>query len=595
MAENVTFSELGLSESILKSLTELGYESPSPIQEATIPLMQEGGDLIGQAQTGTGKTGAFALPVLDKIDLSQRLPQVLVLTPTRELAIQVAEAFRAYARFIDGFHVLPIYGGHSYSQQIKHLKRGVHVVVGTPGRILDHLGRKTLDLSRLSCLVLDEADEMLRMGFIDDVEAIMSAASDDCQKAMFSATMPAPIAKIAREHLHKPSEVKIAAKTTTVERIEQQYLMLKNDQKLEALTRILEAEQYDALIIFVRTRSLTVELSEKLEARGHAAAPLNGDMNQAHREQTIRRLKSGQLDMVVATDVAARGLDVERISLVVNYDIPLDTEAYVHRIGRTGRAGRDGKAILLTTPREKRLLYAIEKATRQRLTPMPVPSLDLIAQRRADNFTAQVAEVLSDQPLTFYNDFLTQLQERLEVSSDELAAALLYIAQQENPLKVDMPELQVISRDQAGRERFRRDRDGRDGGRDRDGGRRRRDDRNDANKQTFRIEVGRTHGLQVSDVVGAIANEAQIDAQLIGRIRLFDEFSTVDLPKGMPQETMNHLKRVTVRGRRLSIAVDQHGERGGERRHRGSRNDRDGGGHRGRRDRNDRHDRGNRD
>jgi ATP-dependent RNA helicase DeaD len=373
MTTTVSFADLNLSEPTLKAVQELGYENPSPIQAATIPLILEQQDIIGQAQTGTGKTAAFALPVLSQIDLDQRLPQVIVMCPTRELAIQVSEAFQAYARYIKGFHVLPIYGGQAYGQQINALKRGVHVVVGTPGRVLDHLDKGTLKLSGIKTLILDEADEMLRMGFIEDIETIMDAAPKECQKTMFSATMPTPIAKIARKYLRNPEEVKIASKTSTVERIEQQFLMLRNNQKLDALTRILEAEEYDGCIIFVRTRSLTTELSEKLEARGHAVAPINGDMNQAAREQTIRRLKSGSLDIVIATDVAARGLDVERISLVINYDIPLDTEAYVHRIGRTGRAGRSGKAILLTTPREKRLLFAIERATKQKLTACHCP------------------------------------------------------------------------------------------------------------------------------------------------------------------------------------------------------------------------------
>ncbi|MFT5163395.1 MAG: ATP-dependent RNA helicase DeaD [Alteromonadaceae bacterium] len=569
----VTFADLNLSPETLKAVGELGYESPSPIQAATIPLILNNQDIIGQAQTGTGKTGAFALPVLSQIDLEQRLPQVIVMCPTRELAIQVSEAFQAYARYIKGFHVLPIYGGQAYGQQISALKRGVHVVVGTPGRVLDHLNKGTLKLTGIKTLILDEADEMLRMGFIEDIETIMDAAPSDCQKTMFSATMPAPIAKIARKYLRNPQEVKIASKTSTVERIDQQFLMLRNNQKLDALTRILEAEEYEGCIIFVRTRSLTTELSEKLEARGHAVSPINGDMNQAAREQTIRRLKSGQLDIVIATDVAARGLDVERITLVINYDIPLDTEAYVHRVGRTGRAGRTGKAILLTTPREKRLLFAIERATNQKLTSMPVPSSEMIAQRRADNFSAQVAEVMSANPLQFYQEFSAKLQEQLEVSESELAAALIFMAQERNPLQVDAEDFQSMDvyrnerdergggrDDRGGRERDRGDRGGERGG-ERGGRDRQRDD---SNKQTYRLEVGREHGVQVSDIVGAIANEARINAKEIGRIKLNDNFSTVDLPKGLEASVLDHLRKVQIRKRQIDITAVEGGHGGGE-------------------------------
>lgn len=585
MTTTISFSDLNLKPEIVKAVTELGYENPSPIQASTIPLVLQNQDIIGQAQTGTGKTGAFALPVLSQIDLGKKLPQVIVMCPTRELAIQVSEAFQAYARYIPGFHVMPIYGGQSYSQQINALKRGVHVVVGTPGRVLDHLDKGTLKLDGIKTLILDEADEMLRMGFIEDIEAIMDAAPSDCQKTMFSATMPAPIAKIAREYLQSPQEVKIASKTSTVERIDQQFLMLRNNQKLDALTRILEAEEYDGCIIFVRTRSLTVELSEKLEARGHAVSPINGDMNQATREQTIRRLKSGSLDIVIATDVAARGLDVERITLVVNYDIPLDTEAYVHRIGRTGRAGRTGKAILLTTPREKRLLFAIERATKQKLTPMKVPTSDAIAQRRADNFSSQVAELLGDTPLQFYQEFGDMLMEKLDVSQSELIGALIYMAQASNPLQVDMNDFQSLEvyRDDRRDKRERGERSERGGDRSRD----------DANKQTYRIEVGREHGVQVSDIVGAIANEARIDARSIGRIKLNDAFSTVDLPKDLPNQALDSLRGVHIRKRQINISkVEGHagggGGGGGEFRksRRGNNDNRDG-----RSDRNDRGDR----
>ncbi len=358
---SITFSDLNLNASILKALKDEGYESPSPIQAECIPLLLDGSDVLGMAQTGTGKTAAFALPLLERLDLGLAKPQLLVLTPTRELAVQVAEAFQAYARHMKKFHVLPIYGGQNYSLQLKQLRRGPQVIVGTPGRILDHISRKTLDLSGLKALVLDEADEMLRMGFIDDVETIMAETPDDRQTALFSATMPEQIRRITKRYMHSPKEVKIAAKTSTVENIEQVYWTVAGTNKIEALSRILETEEYDGVIVFARTKTATVELAEKLEARGYAASALNGDMNQTLRERTVNRLKTGKLDILIATDVAARGLDVNRIELVINYDIPYDTEAYVHRIGRTGRAGRKGKAILFVAHRERRLLFAIEK------------------------------------------------------------------------------------------------------------------------------------------------------------------------------------------------------------------------------------------
>ncbi len=548
MTSTISFTDLSLSSPILKVLSSLGYETPSPIQAQAIPLFLEGYDLIGQAQTGTGKTAAFALPILNRLDLSVLLPQVLVLTPTRELAIQVAEAFQVYARFIKGFHVLPIYGGQNYTNQLRQLKRGVHVVVGTPGRLIDHLDRGTLDLSGITTLVLDEADEMLRMGFIDDVERIISETPEGCQKAMFSATMPPAIAKIARKYLKNAKELKIESKTTTVEHIDQNYLLLRNPQKLDALTRILESENYDGVIVFVRTKSLTVELAEKLEARGYPVSALNGDMKQSQREQTVRHLKSGKFDILVATDVAARGLDVERVSLVINYDIPLDTEAYVHRIGRTARAGREGKTILLTTPREKHLLSAIEKATRQKQTAMTLPTGSDIAQKRADNFTNRLLEVFDGESLQFYTEFLDHLHNKLQLPKEELAVALLYLAQQDNPLLVDIPDMEVLKRwetkDDRGKGRGSRDKKGH--GRP-----------VSIERVTYRLQVGKNHGVKVSDIVGAIANEVDMDSQYIGQIQIFDEHSTVALPKDMPKEVINHLKTVHVRKRPLNLTIQR--------------------------------------
>jgi ATP-dependent RNA helicase DeaD len=377
----LSFAELDLPQFLQDTLSKVGYEKPSPIQQATIPVLLQGKDVVGMAQTGTGKTAAFALPILAKIDLSQSRTQALVLCPTRELAIQVAEAFQTYAAGMRGFHVLPIYGGQDMGRQLTGLRRGAHVVVGTPGRLLDHLNRKTIDLSQLNTLVLDEADEMLRMGFIDDVEAILENTPKTRQVALFSATMPAPIRAVAEKYLNDPQEIRIQSAISTNEDIEQFYWLVQGTSKLDALTRILEVEDFDAMLIFVRTKTSTVDLAEKLSARGFAASPLNGDMNQAIRTRTVEQLKNGQLDILVATDVAARGLDVDRLSHVMNYDIPYDDEAYVHRIGRTGRAGRSGKAILFVAPRERRLLQSIEKTTRKKITQMELPTRGPFSQR----------------------------------------------------------------------------------------------------------------------------------------------------------------------------------------------------------------------
>jgi len=596
MSESVTFSQLQLPEPILRAVTELGYETPSPIQAAAIPKLLAGEDLLGQAQTGTGKTAAFALPLLARLDPAQIEPQILVLAPTRELAIQVAEAFQAYARFMPTFHVLPLYGGQNYSTQLRSLKRGSQVIVGTPGRIMDHLERGTLVLDKLRAIVLDEADEMLRMGFIDDVQTIMDATPAGRQVAMFSATMPPQIRAIAQKHLNHAQEIKIESKTSTVERIQQRYVMLDGNQKLDALTRVLEGEEYDASIIFVRTKSASEEISEKLGARGYAVACLNGDMNQAHREQTIRRLKADQLDIIVATDVAARGLDVERISLVINYDIPYDSEAYVHRIGRTGRAGREGKAILFVSPRERRLLRTIEHATRQPIEKMSLPTGQVIEQRRIDSFREQLAQTVETQNLSFFQDLVTEWLDKLETTEAELAAALLYLAQKDQPLNVanQFPELrEPFSKPERGERPVRGER----GERPERGERAPRPPRRElqGNYITYRLEVGKEHGVRAGDIVGAIANEANIDSQFIGNIRLYDHFSTVELPGDMPTEVFHHLKKVYVRKQKLNISVDtggpgpERGERGEryQRTDRGDRGDRGG-------DRPERSDRGER-
>jgi ATP-dependent RNA helicase DeaD len=568
----INFTDLNLPEALLRVVSELGYETPSPIQAQCIPLLLNGEDVLGLAQTGTGKTAAFALPLLANIDISLNYPQVLVLAPTRELAIQVAEAFQTYARHLRGFHVMPIYGGQSYDIQFKQLRRGPQVVVGTPGRIMDHLKRKTLDLSHLTTLVLDEADEMLRMGFIDDVETIMKEMPEKRQTALFSATMPDQIKRITKRYMNKPTEVRIQSKTSTVENIEQKCWIVRGVNKLDALTRMLETEEFDGVIIFARTKTATVELAERLEARGYRSAALNGDMNQQVRERTIARIKSGSLDILVATDVAARGLDVERISLVVNYDIPTDTESYVHRIGRTGRAGRKGKAILFAAPRERRLLKAIENATRQQITIMDLPSHDEVTQTRIANFEKQILSVVESEDLSFYRTLFDQIENNSEIDDSDLAAALLYMAQKEKPLQpVEEKFVEPRSNDRDNdRGRERSDRSDRGRGRDRNDRNDRGDRGRDRNEQggdkprgrgrptdveleVYRIDVGRSHGVQVKNIVGAIANEADINSRFIGDIKLNDDYSTIELPKGMPAETMKHLENVYVCKRQLKI------------------------------------------
>ncbi|MCL2636203.1 MAG: DEAD/DEAH box helicase [Betaproteobacteria bacterium] len=582
------FADLGLSQSLLKTLAEVGYETPSPIQAQCIPILLDGHDIIGMAQTGTGKTAAFALPLMETIDTTLMKPQALILTPTRELAIQVAEALQSYAKNLPGFHVLPIYGGQSYTIQLKQLARGAHVIVGTPGRVMDHLERQTLNLDHLKTLVLDEADEMLRMGFIDDVEWILEHTPEQHQTALFSATMPEPIRRVAQKYLVEPKEVKIKAATATVAAIRQVYWQVSGLHKLDALTRILEVEDnFDAAIIFVRTKTATVELADKLNARGYSAAALNGDLNQQMRERVIEQLKSGALDIVIATDVAARGIDVPRISHVVNYDIPYDTEAYVHRIGRTGRAGRAGNAILFVAPREIRMLRTIERATRQPIAPLTLPSRADVTNKRVAAFKEKVGEVLNAEGLDFFANIVSQIAEEQDVGAEEIAAALAMMAQEGKPL-------QIAGEDPAPRPAFREERRpasfGESEGKPR-GERPRFDGRGDqprfesrgerprfddkprrplvgGDMVRYRIDVGRDHGVQVKDIVGAIANEAGIESRFIGRIGLYDESSTVELPAGMPAEAANALKRTRVRGVPINLRPDEGRQDTGERKFR---------------------------
>jgi ATP-dependent RNA helicase DeaD len=566
-----SFADLGLSETLLKTLTEIGYETPSPIQAQCIPALLEGHDLIGMAQTGTGKTAAFALPLMEQIDVKVAKPQALILTPTRELAIQVAEALQSYAKNLPGFHVLPIYGGQSYTIQLKQLSRGAHVIVGTPGRVMDHLERKTLNLDNLKTMVLDEADEMLRMGFIDDVEWILERTPEQHQTALFSATMPEQIRRVAQKYLVNPREIKIKSATATVAAIRQVYWQVSGMHKLDALTRILEVEEdFDAAIIFVRTKTATVELADKLNARGYAAAALNGDLNQQMRERVIEQLKSGALDIVIATDVAARGIDVPRVSHVVNYDIPYDTEAYVHRIGRTGRAGRTGNAILFVAPREIRMLRTIERATRQPIAPLTLPSRADVTNKRVADFKGKVAEVLNAEGLDFFANIVSQIAEEQNVSAEEVAAALAMMAQEGKPLQIagedprpaPAPRPGSFDRDDRkprSSERF--DRGDKPSFESR-GERPRREERPARSAPSgdmvrYRIDVGRDHGVQVKDIVGAIANEAGIESRFIGRIGLYDESSTVELPAGMPAEAANALKRTRVRGVPINLRPDE--------------------------------------
>ena len=549
-----SFHELGLIEPVIKVLDDVGYETPSPIQAQVIPYMLQGNDVLGQAQTGTGKTAAFALPILSKIDLKQKDPQVLILAPTRELALQVAEAFQRYAGHLKGFHVLPIYGGQDYSTQLRQLKRGAHVVVGTPGRVMDHMRRGTLVLENLSVLVLDEADEMLRMGFIDDVEWILDQAPENKQIALFSATMPAPIRKIAQKYLHEPKEVTIKVTTASAENIRQRFWVVSEIHKLDALTRILEAETFDGMIIFVRTKTATVELAEKLEARGFSADAINGDMSQALRERAINNLKTGKLDILIATDVAARGLDVERITHVVNYDIPYDTESYIHRIGRTGRAGRTGDAILFIAPREKRLLYNIEKATKQKVEEMELPSTELINNKRIARFKQNITDVLAAEELSFFTQLIEQYQHEHNISALEIAAALAKIVQGDTPLLIQAPpkkskdskrEFEREAKPER-RERFEKMFDERKPKRERSS--------SQIEMELFRIEVGRMHGVKPGNIVGAIANETGLDGEHIARIKIEDTYSTVELPAGMPKELFMELKKVRVAGQQLNIS-----------------------------------------
>lgn len=542
-----TFTDLGLKAPLLEALNDLGYEKPSPIQAECIPHLLAGRDVLGMAQTGSGKTAAFSLPLLHNLSPELKAPQILVLAPTRELAVQVAEAMTSFSKHMRGVNVVAIYGGQRYDVQLRALRQGPQIVVGTPGRLLDHLKRGTLDLSRLSGLVLDEADEMLRMGFIEDVETIMAQIPERHQTALFSATMPEAIRRITRRFMNEPQEVRIQSNVTTRPDISQSYWTVWGMRKNEALVRFLEAEDFDATIIFVRTKNATLEVAEALERSGYNSAALNGDMNQTLREQTLERLRDGRLDILIATDVAARGLDVERISLVVNYDIPMDTESYVHRIGRTGRAGRAGRALLFVENRERRLLRNIERAMKLTIPEVELPNAELLGKRRLEKFAAKVQQQLESSDLEQYRDLLARLLPEGELDMEKLAAALLKMAQGERPL--------ILPPDTLPERRTRREFRERDDRVEQRSERPRRERRDVGEMELYRIEVGRDDGVEVRHIVGAIANEGDISSRYIGNIKLFASHSTIELPKGMPGEVLQHFTRTRILNKPMNMQL----------------------------------------
>jgi len=537
MAAPTGFAALNLAPRVLGALEEIGYQQPSEIQSRSIPHLLAGRDLVGVAQTGTGKTAAFALPLLSRLDLTRAKPQILVLTPTRELAIQVSEAFRRYAGQMKGFRIVPIYGGQEYSGQLRQLSRGVHAVVGTPGRIMDHLTRGSLVLDELQTLVLDEADEMLRRGFLEDIEWILGHTPDGRQTALFSATMPGPIRKVAETYLKNPSEVRIETETATVEHTEQHACLVHGQDKLDALTRLIETADLDGMLVFVRTKTATVELAEQLEARGFACDALNGDMHQLARERTVGRFRSGSLDILIATDVAARGLDVPRISHVVNFDIPYDAESYIHRVGRTGRAGRNGTAITFVTPREVRLLRAIERAIRSPIAWLTVPDREQLAARRIKAFKQQMQDILrGDEQLELFRQLIRDFASENACSTEDAAAALAFLLQRKRPLQPPPDRLSPPRHPRPQRAR---------------------PPRPDASDfERYRIQVGRDHGVTPGHIVGAVANEVGLEGRFIGRIQLYDKHSTVDLPRGLPLHALRHLQKVRIFQRPLAIQRD---------------------------------------
>lgn len=576
--ETLTFADLGLDAAVLKALKDVGYETPSAIQAATIPVLLQGRDVVGLAQTGTGKTAAFALPVLSQMETGHKNPQALVLAPTRELALQVCEAFEKYAAHIKGVSVLPVYGGQGYGQQLSALRRGVDIVVGTPGRIMDHLDKGTLDLSELKYLVLDEADEMLKMGFAEDVETILADTPATKQVALFSATMPAQIRRISAQYLNNPEEITVKTKTATSTNITQRYLIVSYQQKIDALTRILEVENFEGMIVFTRTKNETETVAEKLRARGYTAAAINGDVAQVQRERTVNQLKSGKLDILVATDVAARGLDVDRISHVVNYDLPIDTESYVHRIGRTGRAGRTGDAISFVTPRERRMLTAIEKATRQPLTEMSLPSVDDVNATRLTRFDDAITTALEDTAaIATFRDVVAHYVAHHDVPEADVAAALAVVAQGDTPLLLEAEAFrqQRFDSERPARDGGSRDGGSRDGG-SRDGGSRDAGPRRDTSGRfaTYRIAVGRRQRVEPRQIVGALANEGGLRRNDFGAIQIRQDFSLVELPVDLLSDTIDRLADTRISGQLIDLRLDA-GGRSAKRSDRPQRRDRD--------------------
>ncbi|OBG94219.1 cold-shock protein [Mycobacterium sp. E136] len=541
---DLTFNDLQIHPSVLRAVSDVGYETPSAIQAATIPAMMAGSDVVGLAQTGTGKTAAFAIPILSKIDTGSRATQALVLAPTRELALQVAEAFGRYGAHLPEVNVLPIYGGSSYGPQLAGLKRGAQVVVGTPGRVIDHLEKGRLDLSRLDYLVLDEADEMLQMGFAEDVERILAETPEFKQVALFSATMPPAIRKITKKYLHDPVEVTVKAKTATAENISQRYIQVSGHRKMDALTRVLEVEEGDAMIVFVRTKQATEEVAERLKARGFAAAAINGDIPQAQRERTIAALKDGRIDVLIATDVAARGLDVERISHVLNYDIPHDTESYVHRIGRTGRAGRSGKALLFVTPRERHLLKAIEKATRSKLIESELPTVEDVNAQRVAKFRDSITEALNAPGADVFRNIIEDYEREHDVPIADIAAALAAQAQGGDEFfMVEPPPEKRREREDRPR-RDKPDRKPREG------------------LVTYRISVGKRHKVGPGHIVGAIANEGGLHRSDFGHITIRPDFSLVELPADLPKKTLKALENTRISGVKINLQPDRRPDKG---------------------------------
>jgi len=533
---DLSFDDLGLDPKVLKALRDVGYETPSPIQAEAIPPLLAGQHVVGLAQTGTGKTAAFALPILSRLDLAQKSPQVLVLAPTRELALQVSEAFERYAAHVNGLHVLPVYGGQGYGVQLSALRRGVHVVVGTPGRVMDHLEKGTLDLSALRFVVLDEADEMLNMGFAEDVEQILSGTPEDKQVALFSATMPPQIRRIVKQHAPNATEIKVKATSTTAANVDQRFLKIAHAQKLDALTRILEVENFDGMIVFVRTKNATEELAERLRARGFSAAAINGDVAQVQRERTIEQLRKSKLDILVATDVAARGLDVQRISHVVNHDIPTDTESYVHRIGRTGRAGRSGVAISFVTPREGHLLRAIEKTNRTKLQEMRLPTVEDVNAFRVSKFTEAIGQALGDPQVALFRELVASYETEHDVPALDIAAAIAVLAQDGEPLLLEeVPELARPAQQERGR------------------------DRRGSGKPmaSYRIEVGKRHRVEPRQIVGALANEGGLSREDFGRIDIKPAFSIVELPADLPAATVQALADTRISGVLIELKPDR--------------------------------------